>query len=119
MKLTSELVKVVFDEMCQAMELHEAIISQGVIDLAVFKVNNEENLVDQAAVAMYEIARQHAFSDGNKRAAYLAASFVLGEEGYKISANPDSCRKLLLKIAQNKATLKEVKEWIRKHATDL
>ena len=84
-----------------------------------FKVGKEKDLFDQAAVAMYEIARQHAFSDGNKRAGYLVASYVLGEGGYKISANPNSCRKLLLKIAQGRSSLEEVKRWIRKHAVRL
>jgi death-on-curing protein len=119
MKLAPELIETIFEEMCSAMEMNEAIIHRGVIDLAVFKANREKNLCDQAAVSMYEIARQHAFSDGNKRAAYLVASYVLGEGGYKISANYGSCRKLLLKIAQGRSSLKDVKKWIKKHAEEL
>jgi death-on-curing protein len=119
MRLAPELIEPIFDEMCSAMEMNETIINRGVIDSAVFKANRERDLFDQTAVSMYEIARHHAFSDGNKRAAYLVASYVLGGGGYKISANPYSCRKLLLKIAQGRSSLKEVKKWIRKHAVRL
>ena len=95
-KLSSETVKLIFDELVHAMDMiGETIRSSGVIDMAVFKANQERNIHDQAAVAMYEIAQNRPFSDGNKRAAYLVASYILWEKGLKIKANYHSTFKLL------------------------
>ncbi len=116
LKLSSKDVEAVFEELCATMEMKgQTILNQGVIEIAIFKANKEKDIFSQAAVAMYEIAQGHAFSDGNKRAAYLIASYILWEKGYKIKANPNSTIKLLLRIAQKKANLREVKEWIKKH----
>ncbi|WP_456474368.1 type II toxin-antitoxin system death-on-curing family toxin [Candidatus Pyrohabitans sp.] len=119
-KVTPDVIETLFDEMLLTMEIQgETILNRGIIDMATFKVNKQRDVFDQAAMAMFEIAAQHAFSDGNKRMAYLLAETILYQKNFKIKCNPDSCIKLLVKIAQNKATLKEVKKWIRKHAVKI
>lgn len=109
-KLSSKTVKLIFDELVHTMDMiGETIRNSGAIDMAVFKANQERNIHDQAAVAMYEIAQNHPFSDGNKREAYLVASYILWEKGLKVKANYQSTFKLLRKIAMRRANVDEVK----------
>lgn len=114
-RITSDGITHVFTECCKQMESKGVIINPGIIDDAIIKVNQEKNLFDQAAVAMFEIARNQSLTDGNKRMAYLTASIILGLKGYKISAAFQNTEKQLLKIAQHRMTLKDLKEWIKNH----
>jgi death-on-curing protein len=47
--------------------------------------NGDCDVFDLAAVYLYHIAKSHAFSDGNKRTAYVSAVVFLGMNGYNIS----------------------------------
>lgn len=118
-RITPEIVKELFEEVCKATLTRGAVLNQADIDLTVFGVNKEKDVFNQAAVAMYRIASSHPFSDGNKRTAVLLAELILNQRGFKLKANPDVATKLLLKIASGKEDLDEVKEWVKKHAARL
>lgn len=73
---------------CHIAQTKGAILSHADIDFAIFKVNKEKDLFNQAAIAMYHIASNHPFSDGNKRMAILLAELILNNQGFKLKANP-------------------------------
>jgi|SRR5659263_318428 len=53
------------------------LLTQGTLELLVYKVNREKDVFKQAALILQTIAAQHPFFDGNKRTAFATAENVL------------------------------------------
>lgn len=70
-------------------------------------------------MALYTITTCHAFFDGNKRTAFALADVILRNGGYKIIADKESTKKMLIAVAEYKMTAEEVEEWIRRNTTEL
>jgi death-on-curing protein len=62
-------------------------------------VYGEENLMALAAAYLFGIARNHPFSDGNKRIGFLAAYTFLLINGYEIVADQSTVIAFVLAVA--------------------
>jgi len=62
-------------------------------------VYGEENLMALAAAYLFGIARNHPFSDGNKRTGFLAAYTFLLINGYEIVADQSTVIEFVLAVA--------------------
>jgi len=120
-RITYDEIIEIFGEACKATEKNgETIISDGGIKHTIYLIEQEKNVLDQASIAMYEIAKNHFFSDKNKTTAILATELVLNRGGYKLKSPTSRVTlTMLLGIARGKKTKKEVKYWIEKHAIKL
>jgi len=69
-----------------------------------------------AATYLVELASNHPFTDGNKRAAFLAAGLFLRLNGRRIIASqPEAARKVLA-VAAGERDLDELAGWLRTHS---
>ncbi|MDO8440639.1 MAG: type II toxin-antitoxin system death-on-curing family toxin [Polaromonas sp.] len=74
---------------------------------------------DAAALAAaygYSIARNHAFIDGNKRTALVAAELFLNLNGWQLVASDAECVLTMLAVAAGDLTEEEFAVWLRTHA---
>ncbi len=73
---------------------------------------------DIAALAAsygYGIARNHPFSDGNKRTAFVVTELFLNINGYELIADDASCVLMMLKVASAEVSEDEFAQWLRAH----
>lgn len=70
------------------------------------------------ALAFY-ICQAHAFEDGNKRTAALAATVFLNSNGFEVNYpqfdNSDDFSSLIIDIASGKLNIDDVKQWFEDH----
>jgi death-on-curing protein len=92
------------------------LLTQGTLELLVYKVNREKDVFKQAALILQTIAAQHPFFDGNKRTAFATAENVLRDSGYYLHADDDEVVNLMQKIAEYNCTVKKIEKWIREKA---
>jgi len=74
---------------------------------------------DAAALAAaygYGIARNHAFIDGNKRTALVAAELFLRLNGWQLVVTDADCVLTMLAVATGELTEIEFADWLRAHA---
>lgn len=74
---------------------------------------------DAAALAAaygYGIARNHAFIDGNKRTALVAAELFLRLNGWQLVVTDADCVLTMLAVATGELTETEFADWLRAHA---
>lgn len=70
---------------------------------------------DLAAAYGYGIARNHPFSDGNKRTAFVAVELFLALNGYELSADDADCILTMLHMAAGDTEEVAFAHWIRQH----
>ena len=61
------------------------------------------------------LAKNHAFIDGNKRAAFLAVGLFLGLNGYRLKATQADATLTVLSVAAGELDEAGFAEWIRTH----
>ena len=66
---------------------------------------------------MRELIRGHAFEAANKRTGYMAALTFLDENGYDLESTVGEAKLITTEIAMDKADVKEVAKWLRKHSS--
>jgi len=74
---------------------------------------------DAAALAAaygYGISRNHAFIDGNKRTALVAAELFLQLNGWRLVVDDADCVLTMLAVATGDITEDAFAEWLRLHA---
>lgn len=74
---------------------------------------------DAAALAAaygYGIARNHAFIDGNKRTAWVAAELFLRLNGWQLVSTDADCVFTMLAVAAGELSESEFAAWLRAHA---
>jgi death on curing protein len=90
----------------------------GLLDAALARpVNNHayEGCTDMAALAAaygFELARNHAFVDGNKRVAFLAVGVFLAINGQRLTASPVDAIKAVLALAVGTLDEAHFAQWI-------
>ena len=70
------------------------------------------NPVDKVAAIIESIIKNHPFSDGNKRTGYTLMRLVLLKSKWDIDATEEEKYDFVIKIAESKLTLDEIKSWI-------
>ncbi|WP_117194129.1 type II toxin-antitoxin system death-on-curing family toxin [Rhizobium terrae] len=79
----------------------------------------EEDIFLLAAAYLYGFARNHPFSDGNKRTAYLAAFTFLVINGYLIEATQAEVIEFVLAVAAGEIDEEGATRFLRDHTVPL
>jgi death-on-curing protein len=69
-----------------------------------------------AASYTVELAKNHPFVDGNKRAAFLATGLFLYLNGYRLQASQTEATIAMFAVATGDLTEDEFAAWLREHA---
>lgn len=81
------------------------LADEGLIDSALARPINtyaykpESTIADLAASCAFGLARNHAFVDGNKRAAFLSIGVFLAINGYRLVADQFDAIQIMLAVA--------------------
>ena len=75
----------------------------------------EDDLCALAAAYAYGIARNHPFTDGNKRTAWVFARVFLRLNGQALSFTPREAIDIVLKLAAGNLAEAELADWFREH----
>ena len=67
-----------------------------------------------AAASLFHIASNHAFHDGNKRTAALAALVFLEVNGAPSMPSPEELEEITLRVAASQCGKEELTEWMRR-----
>ena len=70
------------------------------------------DLADLAASLAYGLARNHPFTDGNKRTAWVLARLFLALNDVRISFEPEDAVDMVLMLAAGKLAEDEVAAWL-------
>jgi death on curing protein len=98
------------------------IRDEGLLDSALARPQNrfryapESDLFELAASYGYEIARNHPFIDGNKRAAFHSIGLFLSINGCELVADQLDAIQTMLSLAANELSEEQFADWIRKNA---
>jgi death-on-curing protein len=68
-----------------------------------------------AAAYLFHVCRNHAFIDGNKRVALVAAEMFLVLNGYRLAAVNDDLERLTLAVADGSLSKNSVIAFFRRH----
>src|SRR3989344_1439335 len=70
----------------------------------------------KAAALTETIARNHPFTDGNKRGAHLIGRELLVLNGYELEPEIDEIEKFMLWIVTQKPPIEEIAAWLEKNS---
>lgn len=68
-------------------------------------------LPEKAAALLHSIARNHPFTDGNKRTATVAAIFMFHINGQRIAWEPAEALEAIVQVAENHWTVEQLAVW--------
>lgn len=74
-----------------------------------------DSMAAMAGAYLYHICQAHAFHDGNKRTAVLAAVVFLDLNGYDLEVDDDAFEELVVSVATHKAGKDRVTAFIKGH----
>jgi len=74
-----------------------------------------ESLAEMAGAYLFYLCKNHAFIDGNKRVAALAAIVFLDLNGVEIKAPEDAFEAITLAVASGQANKEDVTAFFRKY----
>ena len=94
---------------------------EGLLDSALARPLNlsmyaEPDLADLAASYGVGLAKNHAFVDGNKRAAFLAVGLFLALNGHRLHATQADATLTMLAVAAGDIDEVSFADWIRSHS---
>lgn len=82
------------------------------INLAAY---GEPDVAELAACYGIGLAKNHAFVDGNKRAAFLAVGLFPGLNGHRLHATQVEATLTMLAVASSELDERGLADWIRRH----
>ena len=71
------------------------------------------DIFEMAAAYLYGICKNHAFVDGNKRTAAVAAMYFLHQNGVEVEPRPDEYERLVLGVAEGRVDKADVAAFLR------
>ena len=74
------------------------------------------SVVDLAAAYAVGIAKNHAFIDGNKRTAFVAAAVFLGRNGLLLTAAEADATVAMLGVAEGIMSEAQLASWLKDHS---
>lgn len=83
--------------------------------LNAFHYAGERDIAALAASYAFGLAKNHAFVDGNKRAAFLAVGLFLGSNGWELQVEPAEAIRAVLALAGSEIGEAEFAGWLRLH----
>jgi death-on-curing protein len=95
----------------------------GLLESALARARNlaayeTPTVVEMAAAYAFGIARNHPFTDGNKRTSLVAAELFLDLNGYELIADDLSCVMTWLALAAGDLSEGELAVWLRANARE-
>jgi death-on-curing protein len=93
---------------------------EGLLDSALARplnlaLDESPDLASLAASYGVDMAKNHAFVDGNKRAAFLAVGMFLAINGFRLAATQVEATLTLLDVAAGMMDEAAFAQWIREH----
>ncbi len=95
---------------------------EGLLDSALARplnthaYNPDSTLADLAASYGFGLAKNHAFVDGNKRAAFLSIGMFLAINGHKLVADQVDAIQTVLAVAAGELEERGLSVWIQKNS---
>jgi death on curing protein len=95
---------------------------EGLLDSALarprnaYAYNPAATIAELAASYGYGVAKNHAFVDGNKRAAFLSIGLFLAINGYRLTASQVDAIETMLAVAAGTITEPALALWIAQHS---
>jgi death on curing protein len=95
---------------------------EGLLDSALARplnahaYNAASTLADLAASYAFGLAKNHAFVDGNKRAAFLSIGMFLAINGLKLAADQVDAIQTILAVAAGELDEQRLSAWIQKNS---
>ncbi|MDO9204283.1 type II toxin-antitoxin system death-on-curing family toxin [Methylotenera sp.] len=107
----------------ESLALHggaSGIRDEGLLDSALNRAVNlamysNPDLAELAAAYGVGLAKNHAFVDGNKRAAFLSVGLFLGLNGFKLKTTQVEATLTMLAVAAGEVNEVNFAAWIRKN----
>lgn len=73
-----------------------------------------DDIIELAAAYLFGLCRNHAFVDGNKRIAIVAAAVFLAENGYEIETDDTTLYDFVISVASGQMQEEEVVHMLRR-----
>jgi death-on-curing protein len=83
-----------------------------------FHYEGADDRCDLAATYLVALTSNHAFTDGNKRAGFLAAGLFLRLNGRRLNAEQADAARTVLGIAAGQRDIVDVANWIRARSVE-
>ena len=99
----------------------DGLRDEGLFESAIARPRNllaYEGVTDVARLAAsyaFGLAKNHAFHDGNKRIAFIAAGLFLRLNGWRLVADQAQATLVILSVASGAFTENELADWLRNH----
>lgn len=99
----------------------DGLRDEGLFESALARPQNlfaYEGAIDMAHLAAcyaFGLAKNHAFVDGNKRIAFIAAGLFLRLNGWRLTADQTEATLVMLSVASGSFTEDELAVWIGKN----
>jgi death on curing protein len=103
----------------------DGLRDEGLLESALARPQNlyhYENVSDVARLAAcygFGLAKNHAFVDGNKRIAFIAAGVFLRLNGHRLTADQAQATLVMLSVASGSFGEDELADWLRKNIAAL
>jgi death on curing protein len=96
----------------------DGLRDRGLLESALARPKNkfsygETDLAALAAAYVFGISRNHAFVDGNKRAAFAAMIVFLGLNDIDFAVPPENATAMILSVAAGEVSEESLARWIR------
>jgi len=99
----------------------EGIADIGLLESALarpinqFHLGKAGDIADLAAAYAFGLVKNHAFTDGNKRIAFLACGVFLEQNGKNLRASPTEAIEAVVALAAGRIGEAEFAEWLRRN----
>lgn len=118
--LSLEIAMAVHDRQLSEHGGPTGVRDQGALESALGRPVNqwtygEDDLCALAAAYAFGIARNHPFTDGNKRTAWVFARLFLRLNGQSIAFTPKEAVEIVLALAASELSEDELADWFRGH----
>lgn len=96
----------------------DGLRDRGLLESALARPKNkfsygETDLAALAAAYVFGISRNHAFVDGNKRAAFAAMIVFMGLNDVDFAVAPENATAIMLSLAAGEVSEESLARWIR------
>ena len=71
----------------------------------------------KGAALLQSLCRNHPFSDGNKRTAWIATKRLLHISGFHLKATKKESVELMVYVDNGKPSVKEIATWLKDHSS--
>ncbi len=78
-----------------------------------------KTIFDKAAAYGYHVCKNHPFTDGNKRVAFVLMDLFLQRNGWEIIAHEEDAYSMMIDLSSNRLFKTQLALWLKKHSSRL